>query len=138
MFADELIALHEVCPDADITYIANLEERGLPKVRRDAARITTCIQGSWMSLLRLVGALDEYGAIGEQLGEKIKEINPDFAFIVGVPHAIPPEFTQGDPVLFGYQRAETGGTPKGSRAPVRRRGDRPSPEDSRCPPCHRK
>ena len=39
MFADELIALHEVCPDADITYIANLEERGLPKVRRDAERI---------------------------------------------------------------------------------------------------
>ena len=39
MFADELIALHEVCPGADITYIANLEDRGLPKVRRDAARI---------------------------------------------------------------------------------------------------
>ena len=33
MFADELIALHEVCPDADITYIANLNNRGLPKVR---------------------------------------------------------------------------------------------------------
>lgn len=31
MFADELIALHEVCPGADINYIANLEERGLPK-----------------------------------------------------------------------------------------------------------
>ena len=34
MFADELIALHDVCPDADITYIANLEGRGLPKTRR--------------------------------------------------------------------------------------------------------
>ena len=45
--------------------------------------------------LELLGALDEYGAIGEQLGERIDEISPDFAFIVGVPHAIPPSSTQG-------------------------------------------
>ena len=36
MFADEILALHDVCPDAPITYLANLEERGLPKVREDA------------------------------------------------------------------------------------------------------
>jgi Ni-sirohydrochlorin a,c-diamide reductive cyclase subunit CfbD len=94
MFADELIALHEVCPDADISYIANLEERGLPKVRRDSVRITTAFRDAGVPL-ELVGALDEYGAIGDRLGEKIKEIKPDFAFIVGVPHAIAPEFTQG-------------------------------------------
>jgi hypothetical protein len=40
MFADELIALHDTCPDADITYIANLADRGLPKVRADAKRIS--------------------------------------------------------------------------------------------------
>lgn len=94
MFADELIALHDVRPDADITYIANLEERGLPKVRRDAARISAACKESDVPL-GLVGALDEYGAIGEQIGERIKEVNPDFAFIVGVPHAVPPEFTDG-------------------------------------------
>ncbi|HVP94072.1 MAG TPA: Ni-sirohydrochlorin a,c-diamide reductive cyclase catalytic subunit [Methanoregulaceae archaeon] len=94
MFADELIALHEVCPNADITYIANLEERGLPKVRRDAVRIKTAFDEAGVPV-ELVGALDEYGAIGEQTGEKIKETAPDFAFIVGVPHAIPPIYTQG-------------------------------------------
>jgi Ni-sirohydrochlorin a,c-diamide reductive cyclase subunit CfbD len=94
MFADELIALREVCPDADITYIANVEERGLPKVRRDSVRIAAAFRDAGVPL-EAVGALDEYGAIGDNLGEKIKEIKPDFAFIVGVPHAIPPEFTQG-------------------------------------------
>ncbi len=39
MFADELVALHDTCPDADITYIANLDQRGLPKTRLDAERI---------------------------------------------------------------------------------------------------
>ena len=31
MFADILIALHDTCPSADILYLANLEDRGLPK-----------------------------------------------------------------------------------------------------------
>jgi putative methanogenesis marker 13 metalloprotein len=94
MFADELIALHDVCPDADIRYIANLEERGLPKVRRDAGRIRKAFYESSVTL-ETIGALDEYGANGEELGKRIREINPDFALIAGVPHAIPPEFTRG-------------------------------------------
>jgi Ni-sirohydrochlorin a,c-diamide reductive cyclase subunit CfbD len=94
MFADELIALHTVCPDADITYIANLEERGLPKVRRDAARIITAFREAGVPL-EIIGALDEYGANGERIGQRIREINPDFALLAGVPHAISPEFTNG-------------------------------------------
>lgn len=94
MFADELLALHQTCPDADIGYIANLELRGLPKTRTDATRILgqMAVRG-----LRpeLVGALDEYGANGEALGEWIQELRPAFAFIAGVPHAIPPEYTAG-------------------------------------------
>ena len=43
----------------------------------------------------LLGALDEYGANGDALGKRIAEISPDFALIAGVPHAIPPEFTNG-------------------------------------------
>ncbi|WP_048153176.1 Ni-sirohydrochlorin a,c-diamide reductive cyclase catalytic subunit, partial [Methanolacinia paynteri] len=44
MFADALIALHERCPDADITYVVNLENRGLPKIRRDAETILSGIR----------------------------------------------------------------------------------------------
>ena len=94
MFADELIALHDVCPDADITYIANLELRGLPKTRKDAQRIYDEMVNRGLKI-EAIGALDEYGANGEILGMKLQEIAPAFALIAGVPHAIPPEYTQG-------------------------------------------
>jgi putative methanogenesis marker 13 metalloprotein len=94
MFVDALVALHEVCPDADITYIANLEQRGLPKTRGDAERIATELSARGIKA-ELIGALDEYGANGDRLGKRIREIKPDFALITGVPHAIPPEYTGG-------------------------------------------
>ncbi|EHQ34596.1 Ni-sirohydrochlorin a,c-diamide reductive cyclase catalytic subunit [Methanoplanus limicola] len=94
MFADELVALHEVCPDADITYIVNLEERGLPKVRQDAENVLKGIKDAGIIPV-LKGALDEYGANGDILGEAIRKLKPDFALIAGVPHAIPPEYLKG-------------------------------------------
>jgi putative methanogenesis marker 13 metalloprotein len=94
MFADALLALHEVCPGGNITYAANLEERGLPKVRRDAQRIWAGMAEKGLTP-RLLGALDEYGANGEQIGALLREQSPEFALLVGVPHAVPPEFTQG-------------------------------------------
>jgi len=94
MFADELLALNDACPAADVIYVANLESRGLPKVRQDATRILDGMKRRGISP-RLVGALDEYGATGESLGRLISGIAPDFALIAGVPHAIPPEFARG-------------------------------------------
>ncbi len=94
MFADELIALHDSCPQADITYIVNLDNRGLPKTRGDAARILDAIKSHGIDP-EVIGALDEYGANGDALGQRISEISPEFALIAGVPHAIPPEYTQG-------------------------------------------
>jgi putative methanogenesis marker 13 metalloprotein len=94
MFADELIALHDTCPDADIAYFANLADRGLPKVRGDAQRIRSELVTRGIDC-ELVGALDEYGANGESLGQRIGAIAPSFALLCGVPHAIPPEYTQG-------------------------------------------
>ncbi len=94
MFADELIALHDACPEADITYIANLDQRGLPKVRRDAAIILDQMKCRGVNV-ELIGALDEYGANGDILGERIRGIAPSFALIAGVPHAIPGEYTTG-------------------------------------------
>lgn len=98
MFADSLIALYEKCPGADISYVVNLEDRGLPKIRRDAETILSGIKAAGIDPL-LCGALDEYGANGDRLGEIIKEINPDFALIAGVPHAIPPEYLEGIEVI---------------------------------------
>lgn len=94
MFVDELIALHDRCPQADITYIANLDQRGLPKTRRDAEIILNELKSRGISP-RIIGALDEYGANGEALGKELAAIQPAFALIAGVPHAIPPEYTGG-------------------------------------------
>ncbi|MDG6256030.1 MAG: Ni-sirohydrochlorin a,c-diamide reductive cyclase catalytic subunit [Methanomicrobiaceae archaeon] len=94
MFADALLALHETAPGADITYIANLEPRGLPKVRRDAANIAAVLAERGVPY-ESIGALDEYGANGDRLGERIAEIAPEFALLAGVPHAIPPAYTEG-------------------------------------------
>ncbi|OPX65399.1 MULTISPECIES: Ni-sirohydrochlorin a,c-diamide reductive cyclase catalytic subunit [unclassified Methanoregula] len=94
MFADELIALHDACPVADVTYIANLDQRGLPKVRADAATILAEMKSKGVEP-ELIGALDEYGANGDNLGKRIREIAPAFALIAGVPHAIPEEYTKG-------------------------------------------
>jgi len=94
MFADGLTALHELAPDAPIVYSVNLEMRGLPKVRRDAERIIADLDATGLSYVKR-GALDEYGATGDMLGRWIQDENPDFAFITGVPHAIPREYTDG-------------------------------------------
>jgi coenzyme F430 synthetase len=94
MFADELLALHDRCPDADITYIANLEQRGLPKTRADAQSVLDGMEERGVRP-ELVGALDEYGANGDALGRRITKLAPAFALIAGVPHAIPMEYTTG-------------------------------------------
>jgi len=98
MFADEILALHEVAPDANITYIANLGKDGLPKVAGDATRIRDELESKGLEF-EICGSLDEYGALGEHLGERIQEIKPDFALIVGVPHAIPSSYTDGIEVV---------------------------------------
>jgi putative methanogenesis marker 13 metalloprotein len=94
MFIDELIALHDRCPGADISYLVNLDQRGLPKTRADAKIILDELIARGIQP-RIIGALDEYGANGEALGHELRTLAPAFALIAGVPHAIPPEFTNG-------------------------------------------
>ncbi|HUK39158.1 MAG TPA: Ni-sirohydrochlorin a,c-diamide reductive cyclase catalytic subunit, partial [Methanomicrobiales archaeon] len=83
MFADELLALHDACPDAPVTYLANLEDRGLPKVREDARLIREGLaeRGLGPDILGLLGALDEYGANGEAIGERITAERPAFLLL---------------------------------------------------------
>jgi len=98
MFADALVALHETAPDAPIRYLANLEERGLPKVRNDARRIAADLAERGVPF-ESVGSLDEYGALGDRLGEAIRSSGAEYALLVGVPHAIPATYTDGIEVV---------------------------------------
>ena len=74
--------------------MANLEERGLPKVRGDAAAIFAEMRGRGVDPV-LCGALDEYGENGSAIAEIVAEDHPDFVLLVGVPHAVVPEALQG-------------------------------------------
>jgi hypothetical protein len=63
-------------------------------VRADAERIYNEMTARGVHC-EIVGALDEYGANGDILGQRIRELSPSFALLCGVPHAIPPEYTHG-------------------------------------------
>ncbi|HJJ43173.1 MAG TPA: Ni-sirohydrochlorin a,c-diamide reductive cyclase catalytic subunit [Methanocorpusculum sp.] len=94
MFADHLCAVHEIAPEANLTYVANLEARGLPKVRLDASNILTELNSRGI-FPELIGALDEYGENGARIAEKIAEEKPEFILLVGVPHAVSPSALTG-------------------------------------------
>ncbi|WP_319379056.1 Ni-sirohydrochlorin a,c-diamide reductive cyclase catalytic subunit [uncultured Methanocorpusculum sp.] len=94
MFADHLCAVHDCAPEANVTFVANLEARGLPKVRGDAAMILAELNERGIHP-ELIGALDEYGGNGPRIAERIAEVQPDFLLLVGVPHAVSPEALAG-------------------------------------------
>lgn len=94
MFADELLALHDMVPEGAVTYVANLEERGLPKVRGDARAILAQMRERGVDP-ELIGALDEYGGNGAAIAARIAEVDPEFILLVGVPHALSPEDVTG-------------------------------------------
>lgn len=94
MFADHLCAVHDCVPEANVTFVANLEARGLPKVRGDAAMILAELNERGI-YPELIGALDEYGGNGPRIAEKIAEVKPEFLLLVGVPHAVSPAALDG-------------------------------------------
>ena len=94
MFADHLCAVHDCVPEANVTFVANLEARGLPKVRGDAAMILAELNERGI-YPELIGALDEYGGNGPRIAEKIAEVKPDYLLLVGVPHAVSPAALAG-------------------------------------------
>ena len=129
MFADELIALHDACPDADITYIANLDNRGLPKVRADAQRIRDEMAKRGVPP-ELVGALDEYGANGDALGARIREDRAVVCAHRRRRRTRSPGVHERDRVFLGHERPPPGRAAPRDRAPARARRDRPPPEDA--------
>lgn len=94
MFADHLCAVHDAAPNADVTYVCNLEQRGLPKVRNDASAILSELKSKGIDPI-LAGSLDEYGANGDRIADLISKIKPDYMLICGVPHAVPPQAVSG-------------------------------------------
>jgi putative methanogenesis marker 13 metalloprotein len=92
MFADITSAVCEVAKKhgTEISNLANLDGSvGLPKVRRDANKISNDLSDRGIQF-DLIGGLDEYPVAGEAVERFISASDGyDFAVISGVPHAIP-------------------------------------------------
>ena len=95
MFIDPLLAVYEVARDlnldTEISYYANLDGGGLKRVSAMAQGIDAECNERGLSLTH-TGSLDEYGILGDEIGARIAQENPDFLLISGVPHAIPAKY----------------------------------------------
>lgn len=98
MFADELTAICETAKalgkEDNLVFFANTDETlGLPRVREHAVNVMEAFSAKGVPIAEIIGGLDEYGVTGKTvaslMAEKYKGY--DFAFIAGVPHALPTE-----------------------------------------------
>ncbi|MBO4302848.1 Ni-sirohydrochlorin a,c-diamide reductive cyclase catalytic subunit [Methanosarcinaceae archaeon] len=96
MFADELVAVYETAKalgkEKNLALFANLDENcGLPRVREHALNILKVFREKNIPIAEIIGGLDEYAVTGDKVAELTsgKYSGYDYAFIAGVPHAIP-------------------------------------------------
>ncbi|MDR3075529.1 MAG: Ni-sirohydrochlorin a,c-diamide reductive cyclase catalytic subunit [Candidatus Methanoplasma sp.] len=102
-FSDVFLALDEARGKlgGETKFIANLDPgRGLPRVRRYASDILSELDENNISV-DVVGGLDEYAVIGEDIREKVLSFDPDLLVIIGIPHAYPE--LGGDQILITDQ-----------------------------------
>ncbi|MDR1954691.1 MAG: Ni-sirohydrochlorin a,c-diamide reductive cyclase catalytic subunit [Candidatus Methanoplasma sp.] len=90
-FSDIFLAVHEANKKLGgrTKFIANLDpQKGLPRIRRYASDILSELKENDISV-DVVGGLDEYAVIGEEVRKKVQDFGPDLLVIVGIPHAYP-------------------------------------------------
>ena len=92
MFADMLRAVNKIAASAQIINIANFDsEVGLKKIRGYSRIILDELAAEGIEIDHLIGGLDEYPVAGEKAAALIKDFysDYDFAFLLGVSHAVP-------------------------------------------------
>ncbi|MDR0508828.1 MAG: Ni-sirohydrochlorin a,c-diamide reductive cyclase catalytic subunit [Candidatus Methanoplasma sp.] len=90
-FSDLFLAVDQACKElgGKAVYIANLDpQKGLPRIRGYAADILSELSAKGISA-DIVGGLDEYAVIGEDMKEAVDRHSPDLIVIAGIPHAYP-------------------------------------------------
>lgn len=90
-FSDMFLAVNDVCSKlgGEVRFIANLDaNKGLPRVRRYASDILSELSEHNIKV-DVVGGLDEYAIIGDEMKKKVDEFGPDLLVVMGIPHAYP-------------------------------------------------
>ena len=71
-------------------FVANLDgSRGLPRIRNYCKEILGDLESKGVKIDRIIGALDEYSIIGEQMKAAVDEFQPDLTVLMGICHAYP-------------------------------------------------
>ena len=90
-FSDLFLAADEARKrlGGETAFIANLDPlKGLPRIRGYASDILSELDEKGISV-DIVGGLDEYAVIGDDLKETVSSFDPDLLVIAGIPHAYP-------------------------------------------------
>ncbi|MDR3282904.1 MAG: Ni-sirohydrochlorin a,c-diamide reductive cyclase catalytic subunit [Candidatus Methanoplasma sp.] len=91
-FADVLLAVDEARRElgGSTFMVANLDpERGLPRIRGYAKEISEDLVDRGFRIDKVVGGLDEYAVIGEEMRVAVEGFGPDLLILAGIPHAYP-------------------------------------------------
>ena len=85
------LAASEACKElgGEIRCFANLDaEKGLPRIRRYCTGILGELREAGVET-EIVGGLDEYAVIGEEMAAKVDAYNPDLRVFLDICHAYP-------------------------------------------------
>ncbi len=91
-FADIFLALKEASDvlGGEVFTVANLDKnKGLPRIRRYAEDISSELESKGVVIDKVVGGLDEYALIGEEVKTILEASDPDLMILCGIPHAYP-------------------------------------------------
>lgn len=71
-------------------YIANLDpSKGLPRIRSYCREILDELYDDGGVDVRIIGGLDEYSIVGDEMRRAIDEFSPDLTIVLGICHAVP-------------------------------------------------
>ena len=71
-------------------FVANLDaEKGLPRIRGYCGDILSELNAKGVNVDRIIGGLDEYAVVGDEMGEAVRSFGPDLTIILGICHAYP-------------------------------------------------
>ena len=91
-FADMFLAVDEARKKlgGSTYFVANIDpDKGLPRIRGYCTDIQRDLGSKGVKMDRVIGGLDEYAVVGDEMQEAVKEFSPDLTIILGICHAYP-------------------------------------------------
>ncbi|MBE6528722.1 MAG: Ni-sirohydrochlorin a,c-diamide reductive cyclase catalytic subunit [Thermoplasmata archaeon] len=71
-------------------FVANLDpEKGLPRIRGYCRNILDDLDSKNVRIDRIIGGLDEYAVVGDEMHSAVEEFGPDLTILLGICHGYP-------------------------------------------------